>query len=103
MGSQSALAFQPVAALLTEFLQREVIRKECRGPAGAPVAIFGRSCQGFGRPTERIFHSWRLLYVPQKSADSLLVHHSFGAMHLFDGGPLFNGFVEIAAADLKPR
>jgi hypothetical protein len=24
-------------------------------------------------------------------------------MHLFDGGPLFNGFVEIAAADLQHR
>ena len=24
-------------------------------------------------------------------------------MHLFDSGPLFNGFVEIAAADLKHR
>jgi hypothetical protein len=24
-------------------------------------------------------------------------------MHFFDGGPLFNGFVEIAAADLKHR
>ena len=37
------------------------------------------------------------------SVDSLLVHPYLGAMHLFDGGPLFNGFVEIAAADLKHR
>ena len=64
--SHSALAFQPVAAILTEFLQREVVKKECRGAASAPVAIFDRFCLGLGRRTGRIFHSCRLLYLPRK-------------------------------------
>lgn len=44
-----------------------------------------------------------LLYLPRKSADSLLAHPLRGSMYLFDGRALFNGFVEIAAADLKHR
>jgi len=58
MGSDSALAFQPVAAFLTELLQREVVKKECHGTAGASVAIFDCSGLGFGRPTGRIVHSF---------------------------------------------
>jgi hypothetical protein len=41
-------AFQPVAALLAELLQSEVVKKECRRAAGAPAAIFDRSWLGFG-------------------------------------------------------
>src|SRR5262249_26782220 len=43
----------------------------------------------------------RLLYWLLKSVGSFLVRPSLCAMHLFDGGPLFNGFGEMAATDLK--
>jgi hypothetical protein len=36
-------------------------------------------------------------------ADSLLALPSLDPIHLFDGGPLFNRFVRIAATDLKYR
>ena len=70
-GNQFALAIQPVATLLTELLQREVVIKEYRGAAGAPVAIFDRSCLGFGQRTRRIFHVEYPLYSPRTPAHLL--------------------------------
>jgi hypothetical protein len=34
---------------------------------------------------------------------SFLLHSFLGARHFFDGGPLLNSSIEIAAADLKRR
>ena len=73
-GSHFTLACQPVAAVLTEFLQCEVIIKERPGAAGAPVTIFHRSWLEFGRPTGRIFHPRPLLYALQNEANSFMVH-----------------------------
>lgn len=55
-GSECALAIQPVTALLAELFPREVVIKEYRRTAGAPIAILYGSCLGFGQLTRQSVH-----------------------------------------------
>jgi len=75
MGGQSAFAFQPIAAIQTELLQRKIVREECRGAAGTPVTIFHCACLDFARWTGEMVHSWCLLYSPRTFTDSLVSSH----------------------------
>jgi len=55
-GSECALAIQPVTALLAELFPCEVVIKEYRRTAGAPIAILYGSCLGFGQLTRQSVH-----------------------------------------------